>query len=81
MKQSLEIDGIIVPHKWSTGNRVAAISICAAGELEYLIDSINKTGKELKTMVGKRVILTGYLIQDDSVPQKLFVESYKIIEW
>lgn len=79
--EEVEIDGILVPSSWSEGNRVMTIAIHTAGELEYQIDFRNKTGKELKNYLGKRVIIKGHLQGTSILPKGIVVQTYKIIDW
>ncbi|MBU2510167.1 hypothetical protein KJ966_02475 [bacterium] len=79
--KEIEIDGIVVPNSWSPRNRVITIAVNTAGEHEYLIDSCNKKGKELKKLLGKRVKIKGQLSQVSSLPMGLIVDSYQVYDW
>lgn len=79
--KNFEIDGILVPNSWSARNRVLTIAIHSAGEQEYLIDSKNKAGKELKKFLGKRVKIKGELWQAHSDSKRIVVNAYEVFNW
>ncbi len=79
--KEIKVDGILVPHTWSKGNRVTTIAIHTAGEQEYIIDPNHKTSKELKNLVGKRVKVTGQICKTKSGPRRLIVRTYEIFDW
>lgn len=79
--KDFEIDGILVPNSWSARNRVLTIAIHSAGEQEYLIDSKNKAGQELKNFLGKRVKIKGELLQARSDPKRIIVNAYEVFSW
>jgi hypothetical protein len=79
--RKIEIDGILIPYSWSNKNRVNEVSIQSTGEIEYVIEASNKKGRELKKLLGSRVFLKGHISPKKSVPRRLYVLSFKIIDW
>ena len=77
---TIELEGILVPDSWTSGNRVKAIAIYAAGEKEYQIDMHNKLGKELKMLLGNRVKIKG-LMSPGKNPKHIIVNAYQKIKW
>ncbi len=81
IKSEIEVDGILVPNKWSDDNRIASISLYTSGEREYLIEPDTERGKELVKLLGQRVIVKGTLFPISGHFQKLRVDSYQVFEW
>ena len=81
MTKGFEVEGILVPISWSGKNQVKETAMYSAGEKEYLIDSGNKKGQELNKLYGNRLKIRGTLTEKETVPHKLLVESYEVLDF
>lgn len=79
--RTIEVEGILVPDSWSRQNKVITMAIHSHGEQEYLIRSDDQIDRELKKLLGKRVLIKGVLSGDGSTPGIIHVQRYSVMDW